>query len=70
MNRTNYAKRAAKRFLFGTRCRTPVEAVERGERTLSEWAQVLAEERERAEAIVRFRKQKRGINARETRYTY
>ena len=46
MKRTNYMKRATLRFLEGTKFRTPVEAVEAGIRTLGEWADMLAEERE------------------------
>jgi hypothetical protein len=46
MRRVNYMKRAAKRFLEGTKFRTPVEAVEAGVRQLGEWADFLAEERE------------------------
>ena len=50
MKRVNYMKRAAQRFLEGTRHRSPVEAVEAGVRTMGEWAEILAEERE-AEAV-------------------
>jgi hypothetical protein len=46
MKRINYMKRAAKRFLEGTKFRTPVDAVEAGARTLDQWADFLAEERE------------------------
>jgi hypothetical protein len=46
MKRTNYMKRAALRFLAGTKFRTPVEAVEAGIKSLGEWADVLQEERE------------------------
>jgi exonuclease VII large subunit len=46
MRRTSYMKRAAKRFLAGTRMKTPVEAVEAGVCSLQEWVRVLAEERE------------------------
>jgi hypothetical protein len=46
MKRVNYMKRAAKRFLEGTRFRTPVDAVEAGARTLDQWADFLSEERE------------------------
>ncbi len=51
MKRTNYMKRATLRFLEGTKFRTPVEAVEAGLRSLGEWADMLAEERE-AEAAM------------------
>ena len=46
MKRTNYMKRAALRFLAGTKFRTPVEAVEAGIKNLGEWADILQEERE------------------------
>jgi hypothetical protein len=46
MKRTNYMKRATIRFLEGTKFRTPVEAVEAGVRSLGDWADMLAEERE------------------------
>jgi hypothetical protein len=46
MRRTSYLKRAAKRFLEGTRMKTPVEAVEAGVCSLQDWVRVLAEERE------------------------
>ena len=46
MKRTNYMKRAAHRFLEGTKFRTPVEAVEAGLKSLGEWADILQEERE------------------------
>lgn len=46
MRRISYLKRAAKRFLDGTRMRTPVEAVEAGVCSLQDWVRVLAEERE------------------------
>ena len=46
MRRHKYTKRASQRFLQGTRYRTPVEAVEAGVRTLEEWTDILAEERE------------------------
>jgi hypothetical protein len=46
MRRTNYMKRAAKRFLAGTRMKTPVEAVEAGVCSLQDWVRVLSEERE------------------------
>ncbi len=46
MRKINYMKRAAKRFLFGTSFRIPVEVVEAGVKTLTEWVDILAEERE------------------------
>ena len=47
MKKGNYMKRAAKRFLEGTSCRIPVEAVELGIKSLTEWADILNDERER-----------------------
>jgi hypothetical protein len=46
MRKINYMKRAAKRFLFGTSFRIPVEVVEAGIKSLTEWVDILAEERE------------------------
>jgi hypothetical protein len=46
MRKISYMKRAAKRFLEGTTCRHPVEAVERGIKTLEEWVELLSQERE------------------------
>jgi hypothetical protein len=46
MRKISYMKRAAKRFLEGTACRHPVEAVELGLKTLEEWVEVLSQERE------------------------
>ena len=47
MRRINYMKRAARKFLAGTRFRTPVDAVEAGIRTLTDWVDALNFERER-----------------------
>jgi hypothetical protein len=46
MKRTSYLKRASKRFLDGTKFKSPVAAVEAGARTLESWAEILLEERE------------------------
>jgi hypothetical protein len=46
MRRSNYLKRASKRFLAGTRFKWPCDAVESGVRTLEQWAAMLAEERD------------------------
>ncbi len=46
MRKINYMKRAAKRFLAGTNCRVPVEVVEAGVKSLTEWVDILSEERE------------------------
>jgi hypothetical protein len=45
MRTSVYYKRASKRFLTGTRYKTPCEAVEAGAKTLREWTQILEEER-------------------------
>jgi hypothetical protein len=42
----HYLRRSKKRFLEGTRARTPFEAVASGARTLEQWADVLNFERE------------------------
>ncbi len=46
MKKTSYLKRAAKRFLEGTGCKSPIEAVELGLKSLGDWADTLAFERE------------------------
>ena len=46
MRKSSYMKRAAKKFLEGTRFRHPIEAVENGVRTLEEWVDCLNTERE------------------------
>jgi hypothetical protein len=46
MRRSDYWKRASKRFLAGSRFKIPCEAVEAGTRTLEEWTRMLREERE------------------------
>ncbi len=46
MRKLSYMKRAAKKFLEGTRFRHPIEAVEKGVRTLEEWVDCLNAERE------------------------
>jgi hypothetical protein len=46
MRSESYLKRASRRFLEGTKCKTPCEAVETGGRSLEAWTQVLTEERE------------------------
>lgn len=62
MRRTSYMKRASKRFLEGTRCKTPVEAVEAGVRTLNDWANLLTEERENEVAYLETRMDRSGRN--------
>jgi hypothetical protein len=46
MTGKSYLYRATKRFLSGTRYESPIEAVEKGIRTLDEWTLILSEERE------------------------
>ena len=40
--KTNYLQEAKKRFLEGTKFRTPIEAVEAGYRNAGEWCDTLA----------------------------
>ncbi|NJK43968.1 MAG: hypothetical protein HC933_06485 [Pleurocapsa sp. SU_196_0] len=47
-----YIRRAARRFLEGTRCRTPEEAVRIGVRTLEGWTEILRFEREASRVSV------------------
>ena len=46
MRRVSYLNRASRRFLEGTKYRTPYEAVEAGVRSLAQWTDILGEERE------------------------
>jgi hypothetical protein len=46
MRRTMYFKRASRRFLEGTKFKTPCEAVEAGVCSLEAWTRILSEERE------------------------
>jgi hypothetical protein len=50
MKKTSYLKRAAKKFLEGTTCKTPIEVVEMGLKSLGDWADTLAIERELEQA--------------------
>jgi hypothetical protein len=56
MRRLSYFKRASRRFLNGTRHRTPAEAVEAGTRSLEQWVNLLSEERELENAYLIERK--------------
>ena len=67
MRRTSYLKRASRRFLEGTRFRSPVEAVEAGVKTLGEWADVLGEEREAENDYLRQRSLSRRVAHEERR---
>jgi hypothetical protein len=44
MKRISYLKRASKRFLEGTKFKSPIAAVEAGVRTLESWVEILVEE--------------------------
>ena len=41
MRRENYLKHASKSFLEGSRCRSTMEAVDAGERSITEWCACL-----------------------------
>jgi hypothetical protein len=51
MRKMSYMKRAARKFLDGTRCKHPIEAVEKGLRTLEDWVDCLNAERELERAM-------------------
>jgi hypothetical protein len=59
MRRSAYYKRAAKQFLVGTRFKAPFEAVAAGVKTLEDWADALALEREIEECYDQERREKR-----------
>ena len=60
MKRSSYLKRASQRFLTGTKFKSPIAAVEAGARTLEDWADILAEEREaETNLILEHRTQRR-----------
>ena len=61
MKQGGYLKRATKKFLHGTKFRSPVEAVEAGFRDLGDWADTLTNERELESAIPPRRRQQRDI---------
>jgi hypothetical protein len=60
MYRSPYFKRASKRFLNGSRFKTPFEAVDAGARTLEEWSRLLLEERELEQVFAQRRLLRRG----------
>lgn len=65
MYRSPYFKRASKRFLNGSKFKTPVEAVEAGARTLEEWSRILLEERELEQGFAQrrlLRRRKRTVS--------
>ncbi len=57
MRRLSYSERAARQFIKGTRCSSPIEVVEKGVKPLDAWIQLLAGER--AEVLY-VRRPKRG----------
>jgi hypothetical protein len=44
--KTAYLIRATKKFLEGTNCKSPIQAVEQGVKTLSDWIDALSAEQE------------------------
>jgi hypothetical protein len=46
MKKTAYLTRATKKFLEGTNCKSPIQAVEQGVKTLSDWIDALSLEQE------------------------
>ncbi len=46
MKKTAYLTRATKQFLEGTNCKSPIQAVEQGIKTLSDWIDALSLEQE------------------------
>lgn len=61
MKQTGYLKRATKKFLHGTKFKSPVEAVEAGIRDLGEWADTLTNERELQSLPAPHRRRQRDI---------
>lgn len=47
LEKYQYLKRAQKRFLTGTKCKTPEIAVTLGERSVKQWADIVQEELEK-----------------------
>ena len=58
MKQVGYLKRATKKFLHGTKFRSPVEAVEAGCRSLGDWADTLTNERELEQSSASRRRQR------------
>ncbi len=46
MKKTAYLIRATKKFLEGTNCKSPIQAVEQGIKTLSDWIDTISLEQE------------------------
>ena len=54
LEKYQYLKRAQKRFLTGTKCKTPEIAVTLGERSVKQWADIVQEELEKQLQKTRF----------------
>lgn len=62
MKKTAYLTRATRRFLDGTNCKSPIQVVEQGIKTLSDWIETLSLEQElEAEQVESRRKQRKNI---------
>jgi hypothetical protein len=55
MKKTAYLVRATKRFLEGTNCKSPIQAVEQGTKTLGDWIDTLSLEQEIERAQIESR---------------
>lgn len=61
MKKTAYLTRATKRFLEDTNCKSPIQAVEQGIKTLSDWIDTLSLEQELESEQTESRRNKRKI---------
>lgn len=59
MKKTAYLTRATKRFLEGTNCKSPIQAVEQGIKSLSDWIDTLSLEQELESEQVELRRASR-----------
>jgi hypothetical protein len=62
MKKTAYLTRATKRFLEGTNCKSPIQAVEQGVKTLSDWIDTLSLEQELEAEQIESNRNKRKIS--------
>ena len=62
MKKTAYLTRATKRFLEGTNCKSPIQAVEQGIKTLSDWIDTLSLEQELEAEQVESNRNRRKIS--------
>ncbi len=62
MKKTAYLTRATKRFLEGTNCKSPIQAVEQGIKTLSDWIDTLSLEQELEAEQLESNRNKRKIS--------